>query len=471
MNLTLFHNQKDSTHVLKFYDDNLVIGASSTVLKSEKEIAWLNRNNNNSTFGKGTYFIEQDEISFVLKSSQGSVIYKGKIIDKNSLIEFEIESLINGHKSTKLYSNTLTFNPIQDTSIAKDSTLQDTSILKDLTLQNTDFFPIILIPKNILASSNQIISNSDISNFLNIESPKLKQLDIPKVPDLYVHTTEEKTEFDGGGCVLNGLIIIGLIFVILFFISLNYAIPFWSLNFILGAGFIFYRISINYKTKSINKKTKIPENIYNSKLEDYKEKLNEVLNKNATYANEYFEKVKLFERKIELNRKQTELEIYYSTLIPFTKIDNNKQNLKRGKTELMFLNHLINEFGSQVKVDTFIHPYKYQPDFVFICDSTNLHIDIEIDEPYSFQEKKAIHYKESSDDERNENFLNENWCVIRFSEKQIITEPLNCINVIKSVVSSLKNKEADFQFNITKDKRWSYEESLVMLDNNYRLKY
>ena len=45
----------------------------------------------------------------------------------------------------------------------------------------------------------------------------------------------------------------------------------------------------------------------------------------------------------------------------------------------------------------------YYPDFTFICDETRLHIDIEIDEPYSLPDKKPIHYV-GIDEWQNESF-------------------------------------------------------------------
>lgn len=113
----------------------------------------------------------------------------------------------------------------------------------------------------------------------------------------------------------------------------------------------------------------------------------------------------------------------------------------------------------------------YYPDFTFICRNTELHIDIEIDEPYSINDKTPIHYIDSTDDERNNWFLNENWCIIRFSEKQIILEPDKCINLIESVVSNILNRNLKFEYDLIKDKKWSYEESLVMALKNSRHDY
>jgi hypothetical protein len=113
----------------------------------------------------------------------------------------------------------------------------------------------------------------------------------------------------------------------------------------------------------------------------------------------------------------------------------------------------------------------YNPDFTLICKQTNLHIDIEIDEPYSLSEKLPIHYLGSSDDNRNEFFLNNNWCIIRFSERQIIQQTSECTETIKSIHNSIIEMKTYYSTNLSVDARWTYEESLIMQKNRYRENY
>jgi hypothetical protein len=113
----------------------------------------------------------------------------------------------------------------------------------------------------------------------------------------------------------------------------------------------------------------------------------------------------------------------------------------------------------------------YNPDFTFICKETGLHIDIEIDEPYALKDKTAIHYIGGSDDERNQFFLDNNWCIIRFTEKQVIQQTEECINTIKSIHECLLNQKEYYYSELIPEPRWTYEEAFIMQGKGYREGY
>lgn len=74
--------------------------------------------------------------------------------------------------------------------------------------------------------------------------------------------------------------------------------------------------------------------------------------------------------------------------------DGIGSDAQSGKSEARFENYLKKHFGNNIlkKVTVnFYADYPYTPDFVFIDPDTKLHIDIEIDEPYTFNGKKPIH--------------------------------------------------------------------------------
>lgn len=118
------------------------------------------------------------------------------------------------------------------------------------------------------------------------------------------------------------------------------------------------------------------------------------------------------------------------------------------------------------------HPFEPDIAIVETRDNCGLRIDIEIDEPYSGYDKTPIHYVGCGDEFRDRNMANLGWLVIRFSEKQIVQEPENCIFFIHSLLAQI-----DTEFTCTypgvlptPDKRWSEVEAQIMAIQKYREK-
>jgi len=138
---------------------------------------------------------------------------------------------------------------------------------------------------------------------------------------------------------------------------------------------------------------------------------------------------------------------------------------KKGKSEPYFLKSLLRRFEDQVKVDVAPEdtPY-YFPDFTFICRETGVHIDIEVDEPYAFRYNQPIHTSESlSDDTRDDSFLDDqNWCIIRLTEKQVMTQTEQCLDLIESVVDIIRHKDIrhNIKFNLIQERKWTTEEAI-----------
>jgi hypothetical protein len=154
----------------------------------------------------------------------------------------------------------------------------------------------------------------------------------------------------------------------------------------------------------------------------------------------------------------------------------SKEKVLKGKAENYFHKHLIDFFGkdkiiTDIEVGNFDRPYV--PDFVYYDESKGLKIDIEIDEPYSLSSKKPIHYM-YKDDKRNQYFTSKRWCVIRFSEEQIINYPERCCKVIHQELSKLNlhdpflTQTFKFTENLPPYKKWQKEESEELKDNNFR---
>lgn len=117
----------------------------------------------------------------------------------------------------------------------------------------------------------------------------------------------------------------------------------------------------------------------------------------------------------------------------------------------------------------------YVPDFVFTHDKSNMIIDIEIDEPYTFTE--PIHtIGNEKDKKRNQYFTSINWFVIRFSERQIVKHPENCCREIALLIkdytgdASFLNK-IENSVCVARDRMWSYETAKNYATNKLRKKY
>ena len=149
------------------------------------------------------------------------------------------------------------------------------------------------------------------------------------------------------------------------------------------------------------------------------------------------------------------------------------QNIpKKGIAEEYFYNFLKNHNDYTV-YKTIKFEYFY-PDLILLHKESNIFIDIEIDEPYSFDDRLPIHY-DNIDENRNNFFTENGFFVIRFSEDQIVYNTEMCIAVIEDCINSTKKsfKECDFSkksksYNNIKCKNWNYEEAFNMAFNNSR---
>lgn len=112
---------------------------------------------------------------------------------------------------------------------------------------------------------------------------------------------------------------------------------------------------------------------------------------------------------------------------------------KAGRTEKFFEEYLFNKFGDSVNANQGILFGHFYPDFVFVHPSLKFHIDIEIDEPYVMSSRDPIHCVDN-DENRNRYFLELNWIVVRFSEKQIIYYPEICVNVISNIIDFIEKR-------------------------------
>ncbi|NDJ25698.1 hypothetical protein GS682_29720 [Nostoc sp. B(2019)] len=161
--------------------------------------------------------------------------------------------------------------------------------------------------------------------------------------------------------------------------------------------------------------------------------------------------------------------------------DGNGSGARRGQAETLFGNHLNRYFpgkihkGLTLKIPDFEHPYT--PDFAYIEEGLNLHIDIEIDEPYVYRTGSPTHFAGAwKDSKRNNFFTNKGWIVIRFSEEQIVRWPQSCCKAIAQIIAqvtednSILNQFASFP-ELQPMKQWTEFEATQMATSSYRNKY
>lgn len=124
---------------------------------------------------------------------------------------------------------------------------------------------------------------------------------------------------------------------------------------------------------------------------------------------------------------------------------------------------------------------RYEPDFSLLNekDGINIFLDIEIDEPYEgindVNIRKATHFQ-LADINRNNEFKNRGWIVIRFAEIQIHQNPNGCCRFIADVIKSICP-----QFTIPHDllsikriepvQQWTKDIALAWSKQRYREKY
>jgi very-short-patch-repair endonuclease len=343
----------------------------------------------------------------------------------------------------------------------------------------------IPLVKKTIFEINKLTINSQDHELENYDF-YINQFKLPKKPKFNKTTTYNKKNIDWnfyikiliGTTILStlGWITIGTFIIYLLntlaldLIKLD--IPKYLLPILLN---IMTIIFLNKKIWEKEQKELISHDIYELEENERKKLLNEyllIVNKLTRKANEFLEIKWEDEKKLILeNRNEIEIQIISEILkeknINLIPIENNR----KGKSEIYFLQYLYKEFGNLIKVDLGFQKTPYIPDFVLFIQDLNLYIDIEIDEPYVLNTGEAIHHDRSIDYHRNMFFNQINWIVIRFSEKQIIESPKDCIKLITEVVNSIRNKSNYISTDLRVEKCWTYEEALIMSSNNYRNTY
>jgi len=194
----------------------------------------------------------------------------------------------------------------------------------------------------------------------------------------------------------------------------------------------------------------------------------------------------LYRVNYDYNHHSLNYQFYPSIFIPkigtVIKPAQKGRSSNIGSSEIKFLGHVSRHFANTFKIMDdqclFVKnkSLPYEPDIVMsaIIDGQLYCIDIEIDEPYSGFDKQPTHCI-GFDVQRNIDFLNRGWIVMRFTENQVVESPDSCCKEIATVFSqlipsfSVQNK-LKYTPNLIKEKYWDETESLKFAKDKHREK-
>lgn len=131
--------------------------------------------------------------------------------------------------------------------------------------------------------------------------------------------------------------------------------------------------------------------------------------------------------------------------------------------------------------------YPYSCDILIIDPFYKFTLNVEIDEPYTLDEKLPIHFVEKDNENeiydykdyfRDSDFSEDfNWPVLRFAEEQVVRWPEICLYTIHDFIEVMINKRGLFELSeldIPEDffkERWTEDEAKNMAEINYRMEY
>jgi hypothetical protein len=179
--------------------------------------------------------------------------------------------------------------------------------------------------------------------------------------------------------------------------------------------------------------------------------------------------------------KQWQVADWQTILIDLVKPPIGVSTAQVGASEADFAKYLQKYFGTTLKPSyTFSIPNSdlvYSADFCLVLPS-GLSFCVEIDEPYVYKTGEPHHcIDQGKDEQRDKFFLAGNWVTIRFSEKQVVLQPVACCFLIAKTVAQLTgDMEFVKQFDGgTKtpnlEPQWTIAEAAAMAKANYRDSY
>lgn len=208
-------------------------------------------------------------------------------------------------------------------------------------------------------------------------------------------------------------------------------------------------------------------------LKEYEKKLNIYNNLLNTFpqAKAKYEEVREFQSNLITQKQKTIIKnLITDSINKSTDFIQVYEGAPKGASEDKFFYLLMKYIPKQIFIDGKVG--KYYPDLI-VKTSNGICIDIEIDEPYEYKDKKEIHYIGCGDKERDNYFLDNNWFVIRFSEYQIKYYTNRCVRIVlllKDLIE-LGDCKCNSLVNLVDEISmpfWTKEEARVMAIENFR---
>ncbi len=224
---------------------------------------------------------------------------------------------------------------------------------------------------------------------------------------------------------------------------------------------------------------------YSAQSRAYENRKNSAETKYLDELSQYETEEKLYQEKLNLKKtiigywKEEEEEM--ARVLTLKKLYKEKgvelsdtNEVKEGVSEKSFFILLRAEFGNRIKkgkgVTAGEFGPKYLPDFIYYDNVRQIYIDIEIDEPYDLQTGLPIHCQ-GQDEKRDQFFLSINWCVVRFSEFQVVNDPDGCIKTLESIIQLLEDGLLEWTIYVAKDPGWDRDKAIEMEKSGYREEY
>lgn len=214
----------------------------------------------------------------------------------------------------------------------------------------------------------------------------------------------------------------------------------------------------------------------------YKQRMAEYQQQLSEYENRYTRRLKLMamstqKNSLLLETRQKKLKALLKSCI---QLPCNSSNAQQGVSEQQFFCYLLRYFptvcqGMEFQISD--SSFRYSADFILYHQQSGLGVDIEVDEPYEGRTGEPHHcVDQGKDSRRNQFFIDNNWIVIRFSEKQVVQHPDSCCKVIASAIAKVTG---DYSYlvslqNVTtlpQEAQWTIKQAKRMAKTNYRQSY
>lgn len=159
---------------------------------------------------------------------------------------------------------------------------------------------------------------------------------------------------------------------------------------------------------------------------------------------------------------------------------NKTSTAQVGVSEERFLAHMKKHLPGQISFghtylpQGYSHPYSADMEIILPC---GLGIQVEIDEPYVGKSREPHHCSDNDKDtNRDRYFLAQGWVIIRFSEKQVVTNPEGACGAIASLIFELTQdpcvlKVMGLADTLDPDPQWDSNKSRMMEKLKFREKY